>query len=206
MKRQTGIGLTIAVGVALVAIVLWLPRKSADAEKLISSFPLKQLTEVDDPVEAAVQKVSSENPDGGYSCLCVHWLKPNRPTWMRWCGWESLASKAANWIRHVNAFRKRIDIGAGLTSKQPGSLAMLDMEEGAYDRAVVGFETVMGEDSTYANGLFFTARCYEAMGKTEAALIRYNEYLPYAPDTVVANRVQDFITRLEFGTPAGTNE
>ena len=85
-------------------------------------------------------------------------------------------------------------------------LAMLDMEEGAYDRAVVGFETVMGEDSTYANGLFFTARCYEAMGKTEAALIRYNEYLPYAPDTVVANRVQDFITRLEFGTPAGTNE
>ena len=28
------------------------------------------------------------------------------------------------------------------------------------------------------------------MGKTEAALIRYNEYLPYAPDTVVANRVQ----------------
>jgi tetratricopeptide (TPR) repeat protein len=85
-------------------------------------------------------------------------------------------------------------------------LAMLDMEEGAYGRAVVGFETVMGEDSTYANGLFFTARCYEAMGKTEAALIRYNEYLPYAPDTVVANRVQDFITRLEFGTPAGTNE
>ena len=54
---------------------------------------------------------------------------------------------------------------------------MLDMEEGAFDRAVVGFETVMGEDSTYANGLFFTARCYEAMGNTEAALIRYNEYL-----------------------------
>jgi len=85
-------------------------------------------------------------------------------------------------------------------------LALLDMEMGAYDRAVIGFEAVMAADSAYANGLFFTARCYEAMGKTEAALIRYNEYLPYAPDTVVANRVQDFITRLESGTAVGTNE
>ena len=51
---------------------------------------------------------------------------------------------------------------------------MLDMES-AYDRAVVGFETVMGEDSTYANGLFWQPAAMK-QGQTEAALIRYNEY------------------------------
>ena len=67
MNRQTGIGLTIAVGVALVAIVLWLPRKSADAEQL-TTLPTEAAA-TDDPVEAAVQKVSGENPMEGILAL-----------------------------------------------------------------------------------------------------------------------------------------
>lgn len=202
MNRQTGIGLTIAVGVALVAIVLWLPRKSADAEQL-TALPTEAVA-TDDPVEAAVQKVSGENPMEGILALrALAESDPPNVDAVVWLGIFGIQSG------QLDKARERFSEALAL---EPGhleatwQLAMLDMEEGAYDRAVVGFETVMGEDSTYANGLFFTARCYEAMGKTEAALIRYNEYLPYAPDTVVANRVQDFITRLEFGTPAGTNE
>ena len=202
MKRQTGIGLTIAVGVALVAIVLWLPRKSADAEKL-TQLPAA-VTEVDDPVEAAVQKVSSENPMEGILALrALAEAEPPNVDAVVWLGIFGIQSGQLDKARE--RFSEALTLEPGHL-EATWQLAMLDMEEGAYDRAVVGFETVMGEDSTYANGLFFTARCYEAMGKTEAALIRYNEYLPYAPDTVVANRVQDFITRLEFGTPAGTNE
>ena len=202
MKRQTGIGLTIAVGVALVAIVLWLPRKSADAEKL-TQLPAA-VTEVDDPVEAAVQKVSGENPMEGILALrALAEAEPPNVDAVVWLGIFGIQSGQLDKARE--RFSEALTLEPGHL-EATWQLAMLDMEEGAYDRAVVGFETVMGEDSTYANGLFFTARCYEAMGKTEAALIRYNEYLPYAPDTVVANRVQDFITRLEFGTPAGTNE
>lgn len=202
MNRQTGIGLTIAVGVALVAIVLWLPRKSADAEKL-TQLPAA-VTEVDDPVEAAVQKVSGENPMEGILALrALAEADPPNVDAVVWLGIFGIQSGQFDKARE--RFSEALTLEPGHL-EATWQLAMLDMEEGAYDRAVVGFETVMGEDSTYANGLFFTARCYEAMGKTEAALIRYNEYLPYAPDTVVANRVQDFITRLEFGTPAGTNE
>jgi tetratricopeptide (TPR) repeat protein len=202
MNRQTGIGLTIAVGVALVAIVLWLPRKSADAEKL-TQLPAA-VTEVDDPVEAAVKKVSGENPMEGILALrALAEAEPPNVDAVVWLGIFGIQSGQFDKARE--RFSEALTLEPGHL-EATWQLAMLDMEEGAYDRAVVGFETVMGEDSTYANGLFFTARCYEAMGKTEAALIRYNEYLPYAPDTVVANRVQDFITRLEFGTPAGTNE
>ncbi|MGB0248436.1 MAG: tetratricopeptide repeat protein [Flavobacteriales bacterium] len=202
MNRQTGIGLTIAVGVALVAIVLWLPRKSADAEQL-TALPTEAVA-TDDPVEAAVQKVSGENPMEGILALrALAESDPPNVDAVVWLGIFGIQSGQLDKARE--RFSEALTLEPGHL-EATWQLAMLDMEEGAYDRAVVGFETVMGEDSTYANGLFFTARCYEAMGKTEAALIRYNEYLPYAPDTVVANRVQDFITRLEFGTPAGTNE
>ena len=202
MNRQTGIGLTIAVGVALVAIVLWLPRKSADAEQL-TALPTEAVA-TDDPVEAAVQKVSGENPMEGILALrALAESDPPNVDAVVWLGIFGIQSGQLDKARE--RFSEALTLEPGQL-EATWQLAMLDMEEGAYDRAVVGFETVMGEDSTYANGLFFTARCYEAMGKTEAALNRYNEYLPYAPDTVVANRVQDFITRLEFGTPAGTNE
>ncbi|MEC8634400.1 MAG: tetratricopeptide repeat protein [Bacteroidota bacterium] len=202
MNRQTGIGLTIAVGVALVAIVLWLPRKSADAEQL-TALPTEAAA-TDDPVEAAVQKVSGENPMEGILALrALAESDPPNVDAVVWLGIFGIQSGQLDKARE--RFSEALTLEPGHL-EATWQLAMLDMEDGAYDRAVVGFETVMGEDSTYANGLFFTARCYEAMGKTEAALIRYNEYLPYAPDTVVANRVQDFITRLEFGTPAGTNE
>ena len=202
MNRQTGIGLTIAVGVALVAIVLWLPRKSADAEQL-TALPTEAAA-TDDPVEAAVQKVSGENPMEGILALrALAESDPPNVDAVVWLGIFGIQSGQLDKARE--RFSEALTFEPGHL-EATWQLAMLDMEEGAYDRAVVGFETVMGEDSTYANGLFFTARCYEAMGKTEAALIRYNEYLPYAPDTVVADRVQDFITRLEFGTPAGTNE
>ena len=202
MNRQTGIGLTIAVGVSLVAIVLWLPRKSADVEQL-TALPTEAVA-TDDPVEAAVQKVSGENPMEGILALrALAESDPPNIDAVVWLGIFGIQSGQLDKARE--RFSEALTLEPGHL-EATWQLAMLDMEEGAYDRAVVGFETVMGEDSTYANGLFFTARCYEAMGKTEAALIRYNEYLPYAPDTVVANRVQDFITRLEFGTPAGTNE
>jgi tetratricopeptide (TPR) repeat protein len=202
MNRQTGIGVTIAVGVALVATVLWLPRKSADAEQL-SALPTEALAS-EDPVEAAVQKVSGANPMEGILALrALAEAEPPNVDAVVWLGIFGIQSGQMDKARE--RFSEALTLEPGHL-EATWQLAMLDMEEGAYDRAVVGFETVMGEDSTYANGLFFTARCYEAMGKTEAALIRYNEYLPYAPDTVVANRVQDFITRLEFGTLAGTNE
>ena len=202
MNRQTGIGLTIAVGLAFVAVILWLPRKSADAEQL-TALPTEAVA-TDDPVEAAVQRVSGENPMEGILALrALAESDPPNVDAVVWLGIFGIQSGQLDKARE--RFSEALTLEPGHL-EATWQLAMLDMEEGAYDRAVVGFETVMGEDSTYANGLFFTARCYEAMGKTEAALIRYNEYLPYAPDTVVANRVQDFITRLEFGTPAGTNE
>ncbi len=202
MSRTTGIALTIGLGAVLVAIILWMPRKASDAAVL------PEVTEAIsagvDPVETAVQKVSGENPMEGILELraLAEAETPNVDA-VVWLGIFGVQSGQLDKARERFSDALLLEPGH---SEATWQLALLDMEEGAFDRAVVGFEAVMEADSSYANGLFFTARCYEAMGKIEAAIIRYNEYLPFAPDTVVANRVQDFINRLESGGSVGTNE
>ncbi len=202
MSRTTGIALTIGLGAVLVAIILWMPRKASNAAVL------PEVTEAIsagvDPVETAVQKVSGENPMEGILELraLAEAETPNVDA-VVWLGIFGVQSGQLDKARERFSDALLLEPGH---SEATWQLALLDMEEGAFDRAVVGFEAVMEADSSYANGLFFTARCYEAMGKIEAAIIRYNEYLPFAPDTVVANRVQDFINRLESGGSVGTNE
>lgn len=202
MNRKTGITLTIALGAALVAIILWMPRKPGQDD--IREEVVASVIDSEDPVEAAVAKVSGDNPMVGILELraLAEGDEPNVDA-VVWLGIFGVQSGQLDKARERFSEALILDPAHAEATWQ---LALLDMEEGAYDRAVVGFETVMAADSAYANGLFFTARCYEAMGKSEAAIIRYKEYLPYASDTVITNRVLDFIDRLESGTVAGTNE
>jgi tetratricopeptide (TPR) repeat protein len=222
MSRQTEIILTIGVGAILILGVMLMPRKPAVAETMESVAPsmemnseasaaAREVAPVEvavaaefDPVEAAVKKVSGENPMEGILALreMAEGDPPNVDA-VVWLGIFGIQSGQMDKARERFSEALTIDPSHLEATWQ---LALLDMEELAYDRAVVGFESVMEADSSYANGLFFTARCYEAMGKTEAAIIRYKEFLPYAPDEVVSARVEEFISRLESGNTAGTNE
>jgi tetratricopeptide (TPR) repeat protein len=194
MNRKKGQILTVVLGAALLAFVLWMPRQPEIEQDLIVSDDLISET---DPVAKAVELVSGPNPMEGVMALraLAEQEEPNVEA-VVWLGVFGVQSG------QLDKARERFSQALVL---EPGHLeatwqmAMLDMEEEAYDRAVVGFEACMKGDSAYSNGLFFTARCYEAMGKPEAAIIRYQEYLPFASDTVIADRVMDFITRLESG-------
>lgn len=181
-----------------------MPRKAESTQVVPATEVEGELPSDADPVDLAVEKVSGPNPMEGILALraLAEADEPNVDA-VVWLGIFGVQSG------QLDKARERFSEALSLEpnhSEATWQLAMLDMEEGAYDRAVVGFETVMDQDSSYANGLFFTARCYEAMGKLDAARIRYQEYLPYAPDTVIEQRVLDFITRLDSGTSAGINE
>ena len=204
MSRRTEQIATIALGVGLIGFILWMPRKAESTQVVTLTEVEGELPSNADPVDLAVEKVSGPNPMEGILALraLAEGDEPNVDA-LVWLGIFGVQSG------QFDKARERFSEALSLEpshSEATWQLAMLDMEEGAYDRAVVGFETVMDQDSSYANGLFFTARCYEAMGKLDAARIRYQEYLPYAPDTVIEQRVLDFITRLDSGTSAGINE
>ena len=147
-----------------------------------------------DQLDAAVQKVSSGNTMEGILELAslAQGENPNVDA-IVWLGIFAVQSGQLEKARE--RFSEALVLEPG-QSEATWQLALLEMEEGAYNRAVVGFEAVMSQDSSYANGLFFTARCYEAMGNQDEARIRYETYLPYAPDTVIEQKVLEFIQRL----------
>ncbi|MDE0871864.1 MAG: hypothetical protein OSA37_08100 [Flavobacteriales bacterium] len=194
MNRKKGQILTVVLGAALLAFVLWMPRQPVMEQDLIVSDDLISET---DPVAEAVELVSGPNPMEGVMALraLAEQEEPNVEA-VVWLGVFGVQSGQLDKARE--RFSQALVLEPGHL-EATWQLAMLDMEEEAYDRAVVGFEACMKGDSAYSNGLFFTARCYEAMGKPEAAIIRYQEYLPFASDTVIADRVMDFIKRLESG-------
>lgn len=183
-----------------MAAVLLLPRKpgsSVEAEvPAADSLPA-------DPVDRAVALVNGENPMAGIQALRdLAAADPPNVDAVVWLGIFSIQSGQKDKAREH--FARVLTLEPAHT-EATWQLALLDMEEGRYDAAVVGFEACMAADSSYANGLFFTARCYEAMGNTEGALNRFREYLPYAPDTAVAGRVREMIARLESGKAGKTD-
>tara|TARA_B110000285_G_scaffold233539_1_gene307630 strand:- start:1032 stop:1646 length:615 start_codon:yes stop_codon:yes gene_type:complete len=204
MRNRTGVIVTVVLGAALIAFVLWMPRQPESSAIADSVVAAEDEAYLDDPVAVAVEKVSGANPmEGILELRALAEQDEPEVDAVVWLGVFGIQSGQLDKARE--RFSQALTLEPGHV-EATWQLAMLDMEEGAYDRAVVGFEACMDADDSYTNGLFFTARCYEAMGKTEAAVIRYQQYLPYAPDTVISARVLDFITRLESGGLSGTNE
>lgn len=204
MRNQVGIIATVALGAALIAFVLWMPRQPESAASIEPISAAEDAVDPTDEVAIAVEKVSGPNPMEGVLELraLAEQENPNVEA-VVWLGVFGIQSGQLDKARERFSEALMLEPGHVEATWQ---LAMLDMEEGAYDRAVVGFEACMEADDSYTNGLFFTARCYEAMGKRDAAVIRYKQYLPYAADTIISARVLDFITRLESGDFSGTNE
>ena len=204
MNRKAGQILTVVLGIGLIGFILWMPRKSEPQNDVLTTAVEGEAASTTDPVDLAVEKVSGPHPMAAILALreLAEQEEPNVDA-VVWLGIFGVQSGQLDKARE--RFSEAITLEPS-HSEATWQLALLDMEEGAYDRAVVGFELVMDQDSSYANGLFFTARCYEAMGKPDAARIRYEEYLPYAPDTVIEQRVLDFINRLDSGDSAGINE
>lgn len=203
MNKPAGIAAGIAIGAALVAgLMLWPSSEPVGSDNTASETPAANSDvatgifdgEVD-PVMQAVAQVSGDNPMAGIMALRnLASAEPPNVEAVLWLGKFSVQSQ------QLDKARERF---AEVLVLEPGhleatwELAMLDMEEGAYDRAVVGFESCYDADEAYANGLFFAGRCYRMMGNLRGASESFKQYLAYAPDTIVSSKVSEYIQELE---------
>lgn len=203
MNKPAGIAAGIAIGAALVAgLMLWPSSEPVGAERVAESDPSTEDAATSgifdgevDPVMQAVAQVSGDNPMAGIMALRnLASAEPPNVEAVLWLGKFSVQSQ------QLDKARERF---AEVLTLEPGhleatwELAMLDMEEGAFDRAVVGFETCYDADQAYANGLFFAGRCYRMMGNLRGAAESFKQYLAYAPDTIVSSKVSEYIQELE---------
>jgi len=199
MNLKWGQVALLVAGLGSLVAILLLDRKPASSvDAAIQEVQsLEGQSQALTPVDEAVALVNGANPMEGV--MKLRELAESDPPNVDAVMWLGLFSVQSGQMEKA---RERFTQVLGL---EPGhfeatfQLALLDMEDSAYDRAISGFEACMDADPNFHSGLFFTARCYDFKGQTDAALSRYHAYLPFAPDTAVAASVEGFIQRLKSG-------
>jgi tetratricopeptide (TPR) repeat protein len=195
--------LLVAAAGVLAAIMLLDRKPSSSADEAINAVQSMEADTAMTPVDQAVALVNGPNPMEGV--MMLRELAESDPPNVDAVVWLGLFSVQSG---QIDKARERF---SQVLNLEPGhfeatfQLALLDMEDQAYDRAIAGFEACMESDPTFHSGLFFAARCYDFKGDGEAALSRYHAYLPYAPDTAVTASVEGFIQRLEAGKSGSTD-
>jgi tetratricopeptide (TPR) repeat protein len=186
---------------ALLVGILWMPRTPSSAKASLGPAAEDPIEEIgSDPVDIAIAQVSGDNPMEGIMALrALADEEPPNLDAVLWLGRFSVQSGQLDKARE--RFNQVLDSAPDRVEAY-WELAMLDMEEGFLPEAVQGFDLCISADEQYVNGRFFKARCLEAMGELDQALVEYKSYLPLAPDTAVSKSVEGFIERLEAGLPA----
>lgn len=184
----------VVLAIGLVVVVMVLPRTPASVREQVVTTPL---SEAERELEAAVQMVQSgQNPMEGI--MKIRALVEADSTFEDahlWLGAFSLQSGQRD------KAEERFQTVMRLNPQNPEpywQLAMMDIDEKDYSAAIPNLLRSVELDSAYVNGLFFAARCYEEIGQPNEAMALYQKYLPYAPDTVVEQRVKDFMMMIEL--------
>lgn len=192
--RSPAVKIVAVIGaIALIVLFLVMPRQPESARETAQVTPM---TDAEKALMEAVQKVQSgQNPMEGI--MAIRALVEADSTFEEahlWLGAFSLQSG------QLDKARQRFETVKRLNPENPEpywQLGMMDVELESYQSAVGYLRTSVALDSSYVNGLFFMARCYEELQQTDSALYYYEKYLPYAPDTTVSSRVEDFIKKLK---------
>lgn len=185
--------LVAVVAIVLVVVALVLPRQPESVREVMNTAPV---SDAERELMAAVQQVQSgQNPMEGI--MRIRALVEADSTYEEahlWLGALSLQSGQRD------KATERFELVIRLNPQNPEphwQLAMMAIDEKAYEAAIPYLMTSVSLDSAYVNGLFFAARCYEELGDRAKALELYQEYLPYSTDTVVTSRVEEFIKVIE---------
>ncbi|MFT4778256.1 MAG: tetratricopeptide (TPR) repeat protein [Flavobacteriales bacterium] len=193
MKKGTAKIVAVIAAIGLVVIFMVMPRAPKSATEAVD---LEPLTDVEQEIAEAVQMVQSgaQPMEGILKLRGVAERDSTNETAQLWLGVFSLQSG------QTDKAIERFEIVKRLNPENPEpywQLGMLLMDQGAFGAAIPDLTTAVGLDSTYVNGLFFVGQCYEELSVKDSALVYYRAYLPYAPDTIVSSRVEQFIKRLE---------
>lgn len=184
----------VVLAIGLVVVVMVLPRTPASVREQVVTTPL---SEAERELEAAVQMVQSgQNPMEGI--MKIRALVEADSTFEDahlWLGAFSLQSGQRD--KAEERFQTVMRLNP-LNPEPYWQLAMMDIDEKDYSAAIPNLLRSVELDSAYVNGLFFAARCYEEIGQPNEAMALYQKYLPYAPDTVVEQRVKDFMMMIEL--------
>lgn len=192
MKSNTLRIVFVIAAIGLIVLFMVMPRQPESVAEQAAQTPM---SDAQMELMSAVQAVQSgQNPMEGI--MRIRALLEADSTFEEahlWLGAFSLQSG------QIDKAISRFETVKRLNPENPEpywQLGMLALEKEEYRGAISELRQSVTLDSTYVNGLFFAAQCYEKMEMADSALYYYEKYLPYAPDTVVSGRVNEFIENL----------
>lgn len=193
MSKGTVKTVAVIAAIGLVIIFMVMPRAPKSAAEAVDMEPL---SDVEQEIAEAVQMVQSgaQPMEGILKLRGVVERDSTNETAQLWLGVFSLQSG------QTDKAVSRFETVKRLNPENPEpywQLGMLSMDQGAFEAAIPSLTAAVRLDSSYVNGLFFVGQCYEELSVKDSALVYYRAYLPYAPDTIVSSRVEQFIKRLE---------
>ncbi len=191
MSKKTSLILLITASIGLLVLFLLMPKLPSSvrekAEKPIDKDSLKLMQ--------AIELVNGPNPMEGITILreIVADDQDNVDAHY-WLGVFSV--KSGQYDKAIERFNKVISI-------QPSYLAAyidmggLYMEMDSAQKALYYFNEGVRIDSTNNYALLFAAQTQEKLGMLADAKRNYEQLLRHNSDTIVANRVKDFINKIE---------
>lgn len=180
------------VGLSLVVIVGFLMLPKLPASIVDTAAPVG---DVDIEIEKAVQQIQMGNTpmEGILALRAISDEHPENVDAQIWLGVFSMQSGQMD--KAKERFSKVLTLEEN-NSVAHGYLGEMSMRDSMFTQAISHFEVAYDNDTSYHNGLFFIAKSYEELGDAENAIKYYGEYLPFAPDTSVSVRVNQFIDQL----------
>jgi tetratricopeptide (TPR) repeat protein len=191
MSKKTSLILLITASLGLLVLFLYMPKLPSTvrekAEKPIDKDSLKLMQ--------AIELVNGPNPMEGITILreIVADDQDNVDAHY-WLGVFSV--KSGQYDKAIERFNKVMTI-------EPNYLAAyidmggLYMEMDSAQKALYYFNEGVRIDSTNNYALLFAAQTQEKLGMMAEAKKNYEQLLRHNSDTIVANRVKDFINKIE---------
>jgi len=191
MSKKTSLILLITASIGLLVLFLYMPKLPSSvrekAEKPIDKDSLKLMQ--------AIELVNGPNPMEGITILreIVADDQDNVDAHY-WLGVFSV--KSGQYDKAIERFNKVMTI-------EPTYLAAyidmggLYMEMDSAQKALYYFNEGVRIDSTNNYALLFAAQTQEKLGMMAEAKKNYEQLLRHNSDTIVANRVKDFINKIE---------
>jgi len=191
MSKKTSLILLITASIGLLVLFLYMPKLPSTvrekADKPIDKDSLKLMQ--------AIELVNGPNPMEGITILreIVADDQDNVDAHY-WLGVFSV--KSGQYDKAIERFNKVMTI-------EPNYLAAyidmggLYMEMDSAQKALYYFNEGVRIDSTNNYALLFTAQTQEKLGMMAEAKKNYEQLLRHNSDTIVANRVKDFINKIE---------
>lgn len=191
MSKKAGLILLITLSLALIVLFLLMP-------KAPSSVLEKANTPVDKDslrLMQAVELVNGPNPMEGITILRELIAKDSTNVDAQyWLGVFSV--KSGQYDKAIERFNRVITYNPQYLAAYI-DMGGLYMEMDSAQKALFYFQEGIRIDSTNNYALLFAAQTQEQLGMFADAKKNYEQLLRHNSDTIVANRVKDFIKKIE---------